>query len=187
MRRKLLLQLPLIAVLVSALGAGTLHQAKASSMNVASSPAQVLGACIPTQQVAKTKLVSSVRKGGNTYYLLAAYQQGDPVSTDLLISVNQQGRCSLLLYNPMGDVIPLSRFTPIDVAQLLALQRLKSEVGKAGGRAAYQQGLNEAASNGPSAWAPEEVWALKKLEIRLPSRFKIVDPRDIKVSPPHKQ
>lgn len=177
----------LIAQFIGGVGCLALVQPKLGSTTISNNATQVLRACIPTQQVAKAEVISTVEKDGNTYYLLAAYQEGDPEATDLLISINQQTRCSLLLYNPMGDVIPLSRFVPMEVAQLLALQRLKIEVEKAGGRAAFQQSLNAAAAAGPTYWAPEEVWAVQKLGIQLPKNTKLVDPKDIKVSEPSSQ
>lgn len=131
---------------------------------------QGLKACIPTRQVASVELAGTTKKAGTTYYLLAAYPEIDTISADLLISANQQDQCSLLFYNPWGEIPSLGQFAPIDVVRSLALQRLKRKVDKAGGKVAYQQLLNSGVDLGvppPTRETPEEVWALQQLGIQI--------------------
>ncbi len=170
----------LAAPLIAALGLGSF--AALAEPNAVDLP-QRIQACVPAEQVARVQAVATAQKSGISYYLMNAYQRNDPVPTDLLVSVNRQAQCSLLLYNPMGDVIPLSRFVPQDVARQLVKVRFNLAIEKAGGKEKFQQQLLNSANQTDSYWAPEEVWAMNQLGIQLPEGIEIVSPDSIKVSP----
>lgn len=166
-----------MAFLVIVLEFGTLEVMTSLNSVTAVEIPQSVRACIPVKQVARVQLVASTKKSNATYYLLNAYESNDSIPSDLLISVNAQNTCSLLLHNPMNDSIPLSRFVPIDVARRLVLQQIKNAIKAAGGKAKFQQQLLEEASQiGITYWTPEEVWTLQKLGIRLPKGFRVVSP-----------
>lgn len=170
------------ASLIAALGFGS-FTALADTNSLAVNLPQGINSCIPTQQVVSAQVVATAQKSGSTYYLMNAYQSNDPIPSDLLISVKAP-RCTLHLYNPMGDVIPLSRFVPEDVARSLVLQRLKSAVKEIGGKEQFQQRLlAESSQTDLSYWSPEELWALQQLGIRPPENVKVISPESIKVSP----
>lgn len=140
-------------------------------------------ACIPTMQIAKIEPVTVVQKAPTIYYLMNAYESGDPQPSELLIALNRK-KCSLLLYNPMNDVIPLSRFVPTDVARELALQKLQIAITKAGGKEQFQQKLlAQARQIGVTSWTPEDLWALQQLGIRAPRNIRVITPESVKVSP----
>lgn len=142
-----------------------------------------LQTCIPPQ-VPQAMLMSTAEKDGQSYYLFTAY---DEKGSDMLISLSQQGRCSLLLYRYPGDHIPWSQVTPIEVARSLALGSLRGEVEEFGGKAEYQRILNALAESGPSDWRPEEIWALRQLGLQPPSNFKVINPKNSKASPQPQQ
>lgn len=140
-------------------------------------------ACIPTTQIAEVEPVTAVQRDSTIYYLINAYESGDPQPSELLIALNRQ-KCSLLLYNPMNDVIPLSRFVPTDVARQFAVEKLQIAITKAGGKKQFQQKLlAEGRQIGVTHWTPEDLWALQQLDIRAPRNIRLVPPESVKVSP----
>lgn len=144
---------------------------------------QALQACIPPQ-VPQAILVSTAAKEGTSYYLFTAYDEN---GSDMLISLNPQGRCSLLLFRYPGDRIPWSQVAPIAVAQSLALEDIKGQAEELGGKAKYQRFLNAMAESGPSDWRPEEIWALKQLGFQVPRNFYQINTKTIKTTPPPQQ
>ena len=134
----------------------TIAPSLAQSSNV---PATV-NSCIPKAQVARTELVSSTTLRGKTYYLLAAYEQGDPVASDLIISTANKS-CRREFYNPTGDRLALATSIPQTVARQLTLQRYQREIQRIG-RAAFEQQVKKSSSN---RWFDEERWALQQLGI----------------------
>lgn len=126
-----------------------------------------LQSCIPLQ-VLQAMLISTAQKDGQSYYLFTAY---DEKGSDMLIALNQQGHCSLLLFQYPGDRVSWSQVTPIEVARSLALGDIRGQAEEHGGNAEYQRFLNAMAESGPSDWSPEEIWALKQLGFQVPRNF----------------
>jgi len=136
----------------------------------ASPPPASVAACIPQQQVARTEPIGSTQYNGSTYYLLAAYEAGDSVSSDLVIST-QGNQCAIDFYNPMGDAIALSSELPQPVARQLTLARYRIQLQQLG-QAEFQRQINEAAQGNPT-WFDEEVWALQQLGLEVPGSVQI--------------
>lgn len=157
--------------------ASALHGAPLKAMPAAKAP-QSVTACFPkVPPVSTAKLAFSVRQSPTNYYLMSSDQSEG--GTDLLISVDERTtRCSLLLFNPMGDTLPLSRFVPMSVAQQFALMQVKRGLVEAGSRRAYQQQIMQF-----QEWTPEDIWAVQKLGFKVPKNIKVIAPEDIKVSP----
>jgi hypothetical protein len=128
---------------------------------------EVLNDCIPSAQVARSELVGQTQLQGREYYLLAAYEQGDEIGSDLVIST-ADGTCEQLLYNPMGDRISLTTVVPQAVAQQLTLARYRREIQRSS-EETFQQQINQAAASTQNPiWFAEEVWALQQLGITVP-------------------
>lgn len=127
--------------------------------------------CVPAQQVARADVISTTQKGGTTYYLLAAYEQGENTPSDLLISASNQ-TCKELLYNPMGDRIALASVVNRDIARQLTLGRYRRELNRIG-KAALQQQINQSAAGGNVTWFDEQIWALRQLGITIPRNVKV--------------
>jgi hypothetical protein len=165
-------------VLLGLLGLGLTTTLNFFQPAIASSkvPSSV-AACFPKIPPVKSAKVSfKVQQEAKTYYLMSSDQsQG---GSDLLISVDQNNRCSLLLFNPMGDTLPLSRFVPMSVAQQFALQQVKQGLAEAGSRTAYQQQILQV-----EVWTPEELWAVQQLGFKTPKNIKVIAPEEIKISP----
>lgn len=148
-------------VLIVSVASASPPMGKNSQLSVALKP------CIPSDQVAKTELVSQARLNNTTYYLLSAYELNDTQGTDLVISL-QGERCKQLFYNPMGDSIPLANSVSKKVARQLTLGRYQQEIKKIG-RQKFQQQINESASQEKQVtWWDEEVWALRELGLKVP-------------------
>ncbi len=167
-------------VLISLCGLGlalALHNLPLTATPPAKPP-QSVSACFPkVPPVSKAKLAFSVRQSPTNYYLMSSDQSEG--GTDLLISVDERNnRCSLLLFNPMGDTLPLSRFVPMSVAQQFALMQIKQGLAEAGSRRAYQQQIMQF-----QEWTPEQIWAVQKLGFKVPKNIKVIAPEDIKISP----
>lgn len=157
--------------------ASALHSTPLKAMPAAKAP-QSVSACFPkAPPVSTAKLVFSVRQSPTNYYLMSSDQSEG--GTDLLISVDERNnRCSLLLFNPMGDTLPLSRFVPIAIARQFALLQVKEGVAEAGSRAVYQQQIMQV-----QEWTSDHVWAVQKLGFKIPKNIKVIAPEDIKISP----
>lgn len=174
--RRLLLRI----VLISSLGFGL-----STAFNIASLKAtppfnvqQSVAPCFPKVPiVSKADLAFEVRQDGTNYYLMSSDQsQG---GTDLLISVDKRrNSCSLLLFNPMGDTLPLSRFVPLNVAEQFALQQVKKGIAEAGSRASYQKQIMQV-----KELTSDDYWAIQKLGFKIPKNVKVIAPEDIKISP----
>lgn len=165
-------------VLLGILGLGLTATLNSFQPAIASNkvPSSV-AACFPKIPPVESATVSfKVQQEAKTYYLLSSDQsQG---GSDLLISVDQKNRCSLLLFNPMGDTLPLSRFVPMSVAQEFALQQIQQGLVEAGNPVTYQQQISQV-----EVWTPEQLWAVKKLGFTPAKNIKIIAPKDIKISP----
>lgn len=123
--------------------------------------------CVPSNQVAKTELVSKTRSENTEFYLLSAYEANDTQATDLIISL-QGDRCKEVFFNPMGDAIPLANSVGKQVARQLTLGRYQREIKKIG-REKFQQQIDETAAEAKQvAWWDEEVWALQQLGLKVP-------------------
>lgn len=139
---------------------------------------QSVARCFPKAPPVKSAKLSNVVKSKQTTYYLMSSDQTES-GTDLLISVNNNdNRCKLLLFNPMGDTLPLSRFVPLWVARQFALQQVKQGLAEAGSKQTYQQQIMQI-----QIWTPEELWAVQQLGFKPAANIKVINPQDIKVSP----
>lgn len=116
--------------------------------------------CIPKAQVARAEVIGSTTVQSKNYYLLAAYEQGDPVASDLIIWIANKN-CRREFYNPTGDRRALASAIPQTVARQLTLQRYRREI-KRIGRATFEQQIKQSRSD---RWFDEEAWALQQLGI----------------------
>ncbi|KAM3099288.1 hypothetical protein ACKFKF_15150 [Phormidesmis sp. 146-12] len=149
-------------LLVSAfVTAGIFFSITASTQAQSSIPPTV-NSCIPKNQVARSELIGTTESQGRRYYLLAAYEQGDPIASDLVISV-VNNKCERKLYNPTGDRLSLASAVPQMVARQLTLQRYQREIRRIG-QSAFEKQVDRAQSH---RWFDEEVWALQRLRIPL--------------------
>ena len=147
----------LIAVLVTA----GIFLSITESTQAQSSIASTVNPCIPKNQVARSEFIGTTQSQGKSYYLLAAYEQGDLIASDLVISV-VNGKCERKLYNPTGDRLALASAVPQTVARQLTLQRYQHEI-KRIGKSAFEKQIDRAQSN---RWFDEEGWALQQLGIQ---------------------
>lgn len=157
--------------------ASALHSTPLQAMPSAKAP-QSVSACFPKVPPVNTaELAFSVRQSPTNYYLMSSDQSEG--GTDLLIAVDERNnRCSLLLFNPMGDNLPLSRFVPIAVARQFALLQVKEGLAEAGSRAAYQRRILQV-----QEWTSDDIWAVQKLGFKIPKNIKVIAPENIKISP----
>ena len=159
---------------------GAMACAASFSSLTAAAPSSVpdkVAACYPkVPPVSNASISNVVKERQNTYYLLSSDQSEG--GSDLLISVDSSNRCSLLLFNPMGDPLPLSRFVPVSVARQFALQQAKQGLSEAGSRQAYARQIARV-----KIWTPEEQWAVQELGFALPKDIQVIAPEDVKVSP----
>lgn len=161
------------------LGVGTAIYLSSVTIAAPTQAPQSVVPCFPKDppSVSSAKVSNVVKEKQITYYLMSSNQTES--GTDLLIAVNDNNNsCKLLLFNPMGDTLPLSRFVPMSVAQQFALQQVKQGLSEAGSRQAYQQQLMQV-----EVWTPEELWAVQRLGFKTPKNIKVIAPEDIKVSP----
>ena len=152
-------------LLLSALVTTSAFFSITASTQAQSSISSTVNPCIPKNQVARSELIGTTQSQGKSYYLLAAYEQGDPIASDLIISV-VDGKCERKLYNPTGDRLSLASAVPQTVARQLTLQRYQREI-KRIGKSAFEKQIDRSRSN---HWFDEEVWALQQIGIQ-PSKI----------------
>ncbi|PSB49195.1 hypothetical protein C7B80_03075 [Cyanosarcina cf. burmensis CCALA 770] len=121
-------------------------------------------ACTAPLGLERVEPIGTARQQAQTYYLLAAYEQGDEAATDLVVSTTGK-TCQRLFYNPTGDRTPLAGSMPQTVAQQLTLQRYRKQLDRMGKSALQQQAVS--ASESGVQWFAEETWALKRLGIAV--------------------
>ncbi len=137
--------------------------------------------CLP-DQVKKVELTASVADNQNVYYLVDIYGVSNEFWPEL-IQVNPRKGCTSLISKNNLEDWP-SQYLPMKLARELALQMYTKTIQKAGGKKAFQQSMLEDATEAESHSGvvdylpPEYAWALQQLGIRIPSSYKIIDPKE---------
>lgn len=129
--------------------------------------------CLSQTNGANVEMLATTQSGGKTYFLLGA--TGPEEFSYWQPLVEQESNQCKLLSSKQAPSAPASRYIPLPFAKQLALQTLQKSIQKAGGRAKLQAMLleNDDPDGGPGSFAPETIWAYKKLGFRLPANYKI--------------
>ncbi|NJO48455.1 MAG: hypothetical protein HC840_02040 [Leptolyngbyaceae cyanobacterium RM2_2_4] len=136
---------------------------------------ETVSRCIPQQTrqpIVRSELIGSSRLQGKNYYLLAIYTENNQQPTNLIIAVTN-GRCEELFFNPMGDRIPFASAVPRSVAQQLTLAQYRREIQRIGKDRFQQQVIQVATTTQNPTWFAEEVWALRQLDITVPTNVQV--------------
>lgn len=139
--------------------------------------------CLQLEEVKRIVLLGSAREQKQSYYLVEIQTEQDsdefPGSKineawELLIKVNPQDKCTSL--HPGDEVGPLTLYVSAPTANQLALQRLQHEITEAGGKDKYQQDLIDDGKYAEAEFyfTPEQIWAFKRLGIRLPAKYQVL-------------
>lgn len=154
-------------------------QTSAQSLSPACLPGKVPGISDPATQL-NLVLVARVGVRDSEYrvYNVTRNQRPNlpPFSHVVRIAKNQ---CQPLATNATGDAnVYLHQFLPIEIARQLSLAQLQFFVDRAGGKAVFQQRLDQGFERipptEPVVMPEEEVWAFQQLQLTLPPNVKVV-------------
>lgn len=117
-------------------------------------------------------VLATAKYKSKTYYALHPLMADtDPDSFGPLVSVDSEDKCTLLTSNDKRkDYFPLNKYVPREVTRKLYLLVYKEwilENGKAN--------INETIAQ-RKYFDPDQVWALKKLNLQLPRNYKLCAP-----------
>jgi hypothetical protein len=117
-------------------------------------------------------VLATAKYKSKTYYVLHPLMADtDPDSFGPLVSVDSENKCALLTLNDKGkDYFPLNKYVPKEVSRKLYLMVYKEwilENGKAN--------INETIAQ-RKYFDPDQVWALRKLNLQLPRIYKLCTP-----------
>ena len=146
--------------------------------------------CLPKQNAQRLELIAintTNRSNQLSYYIVGVYNQPEPLSQDeapelnyqeTLVAIDEIG-CQVIIPKEKFGMATLTKYLPKTTAYELSLEYRRQAITQAGGRDKYQQLIEEAALNSTpgdfSIYFPEDVWALKKLGIKLPANIKIIN------------
>lgn len=156
--------------LISAFAIATISRANSQPTNLP----EGIEACIPTATrvpIERVELLSQTAAQERQYFLFSAYPSNETPAVDLVISV-RNGACKTEFYNEPGDSVSLTSLLGAEVAQKLALGRYEREIKKYG-RTKLQEMIDRAAKSPKALFYPEEVWALRRLGLQVPSIIRI--------------
>lgn len=132
---------------------------------------------VPNAVTKQAQLIAQTEYQGKAYYFLEIATKNEPTTWDLIVAVDASARCEAVFGNPMGDVVSLANFVPLQVARQLELQILKNAIQLAGGKQKFQAQLLQSAPSQSSYWTTEQLWALKQLGLRPPQNITVISPQ----------
>lgn len=143
--------------------------------------------CLPQQGVQKLELRAKTTTEKIDYYIVGVNNQPQPLSQDEAPTPNYQQTlvaideisCRVIIPKEKYGTATLTMYIPKSSAYELSLEFHRRAFVKAGGREKFQQILWEEEQNSTPGdfpvYFPEEVWALKKLGVKLPPNIKIIN------------
>ncbi len=147
--------------------------------------------CLPKGKTIKSiSLEAQIEHSGASYYQFAIKEEIDGIFKDEIEhldsnTVIQLDRLGCLIRIPHGwDSLNFSKrkFLPEVLANQLALDFTKRRIALAGGKEKYEQisgklDMSDEA-DGPWVFFPEDIWAYRQLNIKLPEPYIVVDTWD---------
>ena len=147
-----------------------------------------LYSCLPKKDVQRMELrakTTTNKTSQISYYLVGVHNQIQSLNSDEILKPNYQETvvlideigCQVIVPKEKYGTATLTMYMPKTVAYELSLEYHRRAFAKAGGREKFQQLLWEEEQNSTPGdfpvYFPEEVWALKKLGVKLPPNNKI--------------
>lgn len=146
--------------------------------------------CLPQQGVQKLELRAkfTTKEIENIdYYIVGVNNQPQSLSQNeaptpsyqqTLVAIDEIG-CQVIIPKEKYGTATLTMYIPKSSAYDLSLEYRRQAIAKAGGKNEYQKIIEETQLNSTpgdfSIYFPEDLWALKKLGIRLPDKIKIIN------------
>lgn len=146
--------------------------------------------CLPKKNVQKMELrakVTTNKTNQISYYLVGVYNQPQSLSPDetpepsyqeTVVVIDEIG-CQVIVPKEKYGTATLTMYIPQSAAYELSLEYHRRAFAKAGGREKFQQLLWEEEQDSTPGdfpvYFPEEVWALKKLGVKLPPNIKVIN------------
>lgn len=146
--------------------------------------------CLPQQGIQKLELkakVTTTKTKKIDYYIVGVNNQTQSLSEDkaplpnyqqTLVAIDEIG-CQVIIPKEKYGTATLTMYIPKSSAYDLSLEYRSQAIAKAGGKDKYQKIMEETQLNSTpgefSIYFPEDVWALKKLGIKLSASIKIIN------------
>ena len=117
-------------------------------------------------------VLATAKYKSKTYYALHPLMADtDPDSFGSLVSVDSENKCNLLTSNDKGkDYFPLNKYVPQEVARKLYSSVYKEWILE-NGKANISETIAQR-----KYFDPDQVWALKNLNLQLPRTYKLCAP-----------
>ncbi len=145
-----------------------------------------LYSCLP-KQIQKAELRAKTTANQTNYYLIGVYNQSQPLNQEQaplpnyqesLVSSNDAS-CEIIIPKDKLGMASMTQYVPKEVAYDLSLQSRRQAIARVGGRKKYQELLLEdeqgSTPGDHTIYFPEDIWALKKLGIKLPTNIKVIN------------
>ncbi len=143
--------------------------------------------CLP-KQAQELKLVSSVKSGKDSFYIVGIYQspiqgqtsEGEPNYQETLLQLDEVGCLVVIPKEKMAEtsIVP---YLPKGIACELRTQQFRQSIASIGGKKKFEESLSEQGDQHPeglSYYFPEDICATDKLGVKLPSNIKVIQHTD---------
>ena len=155
----------------------------AANINIDKNIPDKLYPCLP-KQAQKLKLVSSVKLGRDSFYIVGIYQsplqeqtsEDDPNYQETLLQQDEVGCMVVIPKEKMAEtsIVP---YLPKGIACELRIQQFRQSIASIGGKKKFEELLLEQSDDHPedlSYYFPEDICAFNKLGVKVPSNVKII-------------
>ncbi len=140
--------------------------------------------CLP-KQAQELKLVSSVKSGKYSFYIVGIYQsliQGqtsgsEPNYQETLLQQDEIGCLVVIPKEKMGatSIVP---YLPKGIACELSIQEYRQVIASVGGKKKFEESFLDQGDESPgdlSYYFPEDICAFNKLGVKVPSDLKVIN------------
>lgn len=139
--------------------------------------------CLP-KQAQELKLVSSVKSGKDSFYIVGIYQSpiqkqisgGEPNYQETLLQQDEVGCLVIIPKEKMGatSIIP---YLPKGIACELRTQQFRQSIASIGGKKKFEESLLDESDDHAedlSYYFPEHICAFNKLGVKVPSNLRVI-------------
>ena len=155
----------------------------AANTNIDKNIPDKLYPCLP-KQAQKLKLVSSVRSGKDSFYIVGIYQspiqeqtpEGEPNYQETLLQQDEIGCLVVIPKEKMGEA-SIVQYLPEGIACKLTTQKYRQVIASVGGKKKFEESLLDQSDESPgdlSYYFPEHICAFNKLGVKVPSNLRVI-------------
>lgn len=155
----------------------------AANTNIDKNIPDKLYPCLP-KQAQELKLVSSVKSGKDSFYVVGIYQsplqeqtsEGEPNYQETLLQLDEIGCLVVIPKEKMGST-SIVQYLPEGLACALSTQEYRRVIASVGGKKKFEESLLDRRDESPgdlSYYFPEHICAFNKLGVKVPSNLRVI-------------